>query len=140
MAHLFNATALSCAELAPGITKELTCEAGADKTLPAVGQTVYVHYTGKLKDGSVFDSSVKRGQPFSFRVGIGQVINAWDVAVLTMAVGEKCVVTASSDNAYGDAGSPPVIPPKATLYFEIECLSIGKAPAGMEEGGFCAVM
>ena len=114
MANLFTkAPVLSTTELAPGIKKEvLTLGSGPT---PTEGQTVHVHYTGKTLDGSVFDSSVSRGKPFSFRVGIGQVIKGWDVGVLSMPVGEKCVLTCSHENAYGESGSPPVIPPRATL-------------------------
>jgi FKBP-type peptidyl-prolyl cis-trans isomerase len=140
MAALFNATVLSTSELAPGITKEVTRAAtpATSTVLPRVGQEVYVHYTGKLQSGEVFDSSVTRGRPFQFRVGIGSVIRAWDTAVLTMAVGEKCVLTCSHENAYGESGMGP-IPPKATLVFEVECLSIGQAPEGMAEEGWCTV-
>ena len=141
MAALFNAVALSSAELAPGITKEVTRVAtpATATVLPSVGQEVWVHYTGKLQTGEVFDSSVSRGKPFQFRCGIGSVIRGWDVGVLTMAAGEKCVLTCSYENAYGADGMPPVIPPKATLVFEVECLSIGTRPEGVEEDGWCSV-
>jgi FKBP-type peptidyl-prolyl cis-trans isomerase len=141
MAALFDAVALSTAELVPGITKEVTRAAtpATATVLPRVGQDVFVHYTGKLQNGEVFDSSVSRGKPFQFKAGIGSVIRGWDVAVLTMAAGEKCVLTCSHDNAYGAGGMPPVIPPMATLVFEVECLSIGTRPEGMEEEGWCTV-
>jgi FKBP-type peptidyl-prolyl cis-trans isomerase len=141
MASLFGATVLSTTELAPGITKEVTRAPPADasSTLPQVGQDCFVHYTGKLENGEVFDSSVTRGRPFQFKVGIGSVIKAWDVGVLSMAIGEKCVLTCSFENAYGAAGMPPVIPPKATLVFEVELLSIGARPEGMAEESWCTV-
>lgn len=141
MASLFGATVLSSSELAPGLLKEITRAApDGSAALPVVGQTVYVHYTGKLLDGSVFDSSVTRGRPFAFKVGIGSVIKAWDLGVMTMPVGQKCVLTCPYDTAYGADGMPPTIPAKATLVFEVECLSIGAPPAGQEEeGSWCSI-
>lgn len=88
------------------------------------GDTVEVHYTGKLLDGSVFDSSVTRGKPFSFPLGAGMVIRGWDEGVLGMKVGEKVLLTIPPELGYGDAGFPPVIPERATLVFEIELLRI----------------
>lgn len=139
MASLFGATALTTTEIAPGLLKEETRAAPAGAEVPQTGATVYVHYTGKLLDGTVFDSSVTRGRPFAFKVGIGSVIRGWDLGVLTMPVSSKCVLTCSYDNAYGEAGMPPTIPAKSTLVFEVECLSIGKPPAGQEEDGWCSV-
>ncbi|NMB48712.1 FKBP-type peptidyl-prolyl cis-trans isomerase [Candidatus Kuenenbacteria bacterium] len=89
----------------------------------ASGQTAVVHYTGWLTDGTKFDSSVDRGEPFEFVVGAGAVITGWDQGVLGMKVGEKRKLTIPSDLAYGDAGVGP-IPPKATLIFEVELLAI----------------
>lgn len=89
----------------------------------ANGQTAVVHYTGWLTDGTKFDSSVDRGEPFEFVVGAGAVITGWDQGVLGMKVGEKRKLTIPSDLAYGDAGVGP-IPPKATLIFEVELLAI----------------
>ncbi len=88
------------------------------------GSTVSVHYTGWLTDGSKFDSSVDRGQPFSFRLGAQQVIRGWDEGVKGMKVGGKRKLTIPSALAYGDAGRPPVIPEKATLVFDVELLSV----------------
>lgn len=82
-----------------------------------------MHYTGTLEDGTKFDSSVDRGDPFSFTLGQGQVIKGWDETVATMKKGEKCRVVLRSDYAYGKQGSPPKIPADATLVFEIELLS-----------------
>ncbi|NMC51584.1 FKBP-type peptidyl-prolyl cis-trans isomerase [Candidatus Kuenenbacteria bacterium] len=87
------------------------------------GQTAVVHYTGWLTDGTKFDSSVDRGTPFEFVVGAGAVIAGWDQGVIGMKVGEKRKLTIPSDLAYGDAGVGP-IPPKATLVFEVELLTI----------------
>ena len=78
-----------------------------------------MHYTGKLQDGSVFDSSYKKNRPFTFTVGVGQVILGWDEGVIQMKKGEKALLTMSSDYGYGDEGILGVIPPKATLIFEV---------------------
>jgi FKBP-type peptidyl-prolyl cis-trans isomerase len=88
------------------------------------GKTVSVHYTGTLTNGSKFDSSKDRGDPFNFKLGGGQVIKGWDQGVAGMKVGGMRKLTIPSDLAYGDRGFPPVIPPKATLVFEIELLGV----------------
>jgi FKBP-type peptidyl-prolyl cis-trans isomerase len=74
-----------------------------------------VHYTGTLTDGTKFDSSVDRGEPFEFTLGQGGVIKGWDIAVATMKKGEKVQLTLRHDYAYGENGNPPTIPPAATL-------------------------
>lgn len=89
------------------------------------GKQVTVHYVGTLTDGSKFDSSRDRGKGFSFRLGAGQVIKGWDQGVAGMRIGGLRKLTIPSDLAYGDRGFPPVIPPRATLVFEVELLSIG---------------
>ena len=89
------------------------------------GESVRVHYTGWLTTGEKFDSSVDRNDPFEFVLGAGQVIAGWDQGVATMRVGDKVKLTIPSDLAYGDAGYPGCIPPKATLIFEVELLAIG---------------
>lgn len=88
------------------------------------GDTVRVHYTGTLADGQKFDSSVDRGQPFSFALGAGQVIAGWDQGLLGMKVGEKRRLTIPSALGYGSRGAGEVIPPDATLIFEVEMLKI----------------
>lgn len=89
---------------------------------PANGQTVVVHYTGKLPDGRVFDSSRNSGQPFSFRLGAGQVIRGWDEGLAMMKVGTRAVLTIPPQLGYGAAGAGGVIPPNATLIFDVELL------------------
>ncbi|HSF23897.1 MAG TPA: FKBP-type peptidyl-prolyl cis-trans isomerase [Blastocatellia bacterium] len=91
---------------------------------PSTGKNVRVHYTGTLVDGTKFDSSVDRGQPFEFRIGTGGVIKGWDEGVMTMKVGGKRRLIIPSNLGYGAAGSPPKIPPNATLNFEIELLGV----------------
>jgi peptidylprolyl isomerase len=91
---------------------------------PRPGQTVTVHYTGMLENGVKFDSSLDRGQPFSFRIGVGQVIKGWDEGVMTMKVGGKRRLIIPPELGYGATGSPPKIPPNSTLIFEVELLSV----------------
>lgn len=86
------------------------------------GCRVSLHYTGKLTDGTQFDSSVERNEPFEFDLGKGSVIKAFDMGVASMKKGEKCVLTCGSEYAYGEAGSPPNIPPNSTLLFELELM------------------
>lgn len=88
------------------------------------GNSVSVHYTGTLPDGSKFDSSLDRGRPFEFTLGEGRVIKGWEQGVLGMKVGGKRKLQIPPELAYGARGFPPVIPANATLHFEIELLAV----------------
>lgn len=91
---------------------------------PRPGQMVTVHYTGTLENGRKFDSSVDRGQPYTFQIGVGRVIKGWDEGVMTMKIGGKRKLIIPPDLGYGERGSPPVIPPSATLIFNVELLGV----------------
>lgn len=88
------------------------------------GQTVSVHYKGQLPDGTVFDSSYKRNQPIDFALGVGQVIKGWDEGIGLLKVGDKARFVIPSDLAYGSAGAGGVIPPDATLVFDVELVAV----------------
>ena len=113
-------------------SKEIVTPSGLtylDQTIgtgePAVaGQTATVHYTGWLENGNKFDSSVDRGQPFSFPLGAGRVIKGWDEGVVGMKVGGKRKLTIPASLGYGTRGVGGVIPPNATLIFDVELLEI----------------
>ena len=88
------------------------------------GATVKVHYTGTFPDGRVFDSSVQRGEPLEFKVGVGQVIRGWDEGIALLKVGDKARFVIPSDLGYGPAGAGGVIPPNATLIFDVELMDV----------------
>jgi len=110
----------------PVVVTELKKEDQAPGTGPAskLGDTVKVHYTGKLMNGTKFDSSRDRGDPFQFTLGQGMVIKGWDEGVVGMKKGGKRKLTIPADKAYGPVGSPPKIPANAALVFEIELVEI----------------
>ncbi len=95
-----------------------------DGASPTTGQTVTVHYTGTLTDGKVFDSSVERNKPFSFKIGVGQVIKGWDEGVASMKIGGKRQLIIPPDLGYGARGAGGVIPGNATLIFDVELLDV----------------
>jgi len=102
---------------------EITAGKGAEAV---AGKDVRVHYTGWLTSGKKFDSSVDRSQPFVFRLGAGQVIKGWDEGVTGMKVGGKRQLRIPPELGYGDRGAGGVIPPRATLIFDVELLDVGK--------------
>lgn len=113
------------------VIEDLECGDGVEAT---AGDSVSVHYTGTLEDGTKFDSSLDRDQPFEFNLGAGQVIAGWDEGVAGMKVGGKRKLTIPPELGYGEAGAGGVIPPDATLIFEVELLEVAEAgeaePAG----------
>ncbi len=110
-----------------GLAYEITQEGSGAS--PQKGQQVTVHYTGWLDEngqpGAKFDSSVDRGQPFSFVIGVGQVIKGWDEGVMGMKVGEKRRLIIPAELGYGQHGAGSAIPPNATLIFDVELLKVG---------------
>lgn len=114
--------------VARGVTVT-TVKEGDGKTSPKAGDILYMHYTGTLADGTKFDSSYDRGQPFVFSIGTGQVIRGWDEGILEMTKGEIAELDMTSDFAYGESGAGGVIPPGADLKFKVELLDIIKTEA-----------
>jgi FKBP-type peptidyl-prolyl cis-trans isomerase len=100
-----------------------TVEAGTGPVAQK-GDNVSVDYTGKLTDGTVFDSSIPRGEPFTFKLGGGQVIAGWEMGVAGMKVGETRKLTIPYHLAYGEDGYPGVIPPRATLIFTVKLVAV----------------
>ena len=98
-------------------------EAGTGAQAEA-GKTISVHYTGKLQDGKVFDSSVSRGEPITFPLGAGRVIKGWDEGIALMKAGGKAQLIIPPELAYGERGAGGVIPPNATLVFDVELVSV----------------
>ena len=98
---------------------------GNGRDFPVRGDRVTVHYTGIFEDGKIFDTSLKKSRPFTFRLGMGHVIKGWDFAVPKMSIGEISKLVVQPEFGYGKKGHPPKIPGNAVLIFEIELLSIG---------------
>lgn len=96
---------------------------GTGKTAVS-GATVAVHYSGYLEDGSMFDSSVERGEPISFRLGEGRVIQGWEQGIALLKTGSQCRLIIPYQLGYGEQGYPPVIPAKSTLIFDVELLEV----------------
>merc|ERR1712242_214448 len=105
------------------ILKPESCDKQAEN-----GQMLTMHYTGTLEDGTKFDSSLDRNEPFKFQIGVGQVIKGWEEGVLGMCIGEKRRLIVPPELGYGDQGAGEVIPGGATLYFDIELLGTEEGP------------
>ncbi|KAJ2889547.1 FK506 binding protein proline rotamase rapamycin-binding protein [Coemansia aciculifera] len=102
----------------------LTTKPGDGQNYPKAGDTITMHYEGRLEDGKVFDSSYERNRPFISSIGVGQLIAGWDQAVPKMSLGEKATLTIPSELGYGARGVPGLIPGGATLVFDVELLKI----------------
>ncbi len=122
----FQAQKGNMVTLKSGLQYKVLKPAPTDARKPKIGETVTAHYTGWLdedgQEGKKFDSSVDRGQPFSFVIGAGRVIKGWDEGLLDMQVGEKRRFIIPADIGYGAQGIPGVIPSNATLIFDVELL------------------
>lgn len=113
-----------CEELKIEVTKAVEkCDRKSKK-----GDLLSVHYTGKLTDGTEFDSSHTRKEPFKFQVGVGQVVKGWDQGLLDMCVGEQRKLTVPPELGYGDQGAGDRIPPRSTLVFEVELVKMEDGP------------
>lgn len=97
---------------------------GDGKTIPRTGSIVTLDYIGFLEDGSTFDSTLERGKPFVFRVGMGEVIKGWDEGIIQMSKGERSKVTMPPSLAYGATGFPGLIPPNTTIVFEVTLIDV----------------
>ena len=117
-------------KLPSGLAYQILKEAPAEAKSPEKGNIVIVQYTGWLdnngKEGKKFDSSLDRNTPFSFKIGVGQVIQGWDSGVMRMKVGEKCRLYIPSNLGYGSRGAGSVIPANAALIFDVELLEVKK--------------
>merc|ERR1711910_41365 len=112
-----------------GLKVELISKPDSCDRVARNGDMLTMHYTGTLEDGSKFDSSVGRNEPFKFQIGVGQVIKGWEEGVLGMCIGEKRKLIVPPELGYGDQGAGDIIPGGATLYFDIELLETEDGPA-----------
>ncbi|OJJ33206.1 hypothetical protein ASPWEDRAFT_53236 [Aspergillus wentii DTO 134E9] len=106
-----------------GVAREVV-QPGDGQNYPQPGDTITIHYDGYLYDESQFDSSRQRDAPFKAPIGVGKLIKGWDEAVPQMSVGEKAILTVTGDYGYGASGFPELIPPHATLVFDVELIAI----------------
>ena len=120
--ELLDSVAAGYDETASGLRYKVLQKGDGKKATKGAG--VSVHYKGQLLDGTVFDSSYKRKQPIDFNVGVGQVISGWDEGIQLLQVGDKARFVIPSDLAYGSAGAGGVIPPDATLIFDVELMDV----------------
>jgi len=117
----------------------VVCNKGDGQNFPKVGDTLKMHYVGKLsKDDAQFDSSRDRGTPFTFTIGEGSVIKGWDEGIMKMSLGERGILQIPSAKAYGERGAGGKIPPNADLYFDVELLAINGRdnPKKLPEQGY----
>ena len=132
MLNIFISLLVTVSLLNGGIGMEITTESGLkyiDEKIgtgdfPYKGDLLVVHYTGTLEDGTKFDSSHDRNQPIDFPVGTGRVIKGWDEGIMLLNVGTKAKLIIPSDLGYGARGAGGVIPPNATLIFDVELLEV----------------
>ena len=120
--ELLDSVAVGYEETASGLRYQILQKGTGKKATKGAG--VSVHYKGQLLDGTVFDSSYKRKQPIDFNVGLGQVISGWDEGIQLLQVGDKARFVIPSNLAYGAAGAGGVIPPDATLIFDVELMDV----------------
>ena len=126
-----TSTVVSASSTSDQINKDNKTKKMTEEMISKAGDTLTVNYVGTLEDGTKFDSSIDRGQPFTFVVGIGQVIRGWDEGMLGMKIGEKKHLVIPGEKAYGANGIPDgrggyIIPPNATLIFDVELLKIDR--------------
>ena len=122
----FNVKGKDTVTTASGLKYIIVKDTAGDKA--SVGSTVKVHYSGYLTDGKMFDSSIERDEPIEVQVGAGRVIRGWDEGLQLMSVGDKIRFIIPYNLAYGEQGSPPVIPPKSTLIFDCQMMSVVASP------------
>ena len=109
---------------APATTQIEVLTQGDGKSFPVRGDLVTIHYTGTLENGKKFDSSRDKGKPFQCTIGVGQVIKGWDTGIPQLSKGTRAKLTIPGHEAYGSSGFPGLIPPNATLVFDVELLDI----------------